>query len=486
MIITKENKNILKKYFNISMLIIYLFYIILKLNIRKTNKIKDEIKLGIALCKLFEEAGHIFIKIGQLLTIRPDLLPLATINELINLRDTVKPFNTELTIPLIETIYKKKINDIFLSFTVKPIAAGSIAQIHDCTLKDNKKVILKLLRPNLKEDTKKIFTTLKIIIKIIYYFYNKKKYITILNILDKIEHILLKEINLENEITNTLKMYENFKYHKFIKIPKIYRKLSNASIIVLEKVNGIAIDDIENLKKNNLNLKKIATKFIEIFFTQVFEYNLFHADLHPGNVWVTKKKNNEFIFTLLDFGLVGNLSIENQKYMASNILAFTNKDYAQIAKLHIDSGSFAKKTTIRKLEKSISSIFEPILDKPLHLIPFKETIKKISTLAKDYKMRVKPEFFLFQKTLLTVEGLSRKIHPNLKILSIIKPILKRWGLKQLKLKNILCMLQPTLLTEKVTTNNKQHKKYYYKKIILFILHITTYILVLSSCILYIN
>lgn len=484
LIMLKKSKNISLKCLKILMLLTYLLYLVLKLNLKKANKTKDEVKLGITLCKLFEELGHIFIKIGQLLTIRPDLLPLTILDELKHLRDTAKPFSTEVTIQLIETIYNKKINDIFLHFNKVPIAAGSIAQIHDCTLKiNNKKVILKLLRPNLEKTTKKIFCVLRLIIKVIYYIFKKKKHTTALNVLGQIEYILLKEINLENEIKNTVKMYNNFKYHKFIKIPKIYTKFSNTNIIVLEKVEGIALDDIENLKKNNLNLKKIATKFVEIFFIQVFEYNLFHADLHPGNIWITKKKNKEFLFTIIDFGLVGQLSKKNQEYMANNILAFINKDYAQIAKLHIESGSFKKKTTIKKLEKSISKIFKPIINKPLYCIPFKETIKKISALTREYKMHIKPEFFLFQKTLLTVEGLSRKLYPNLNMLKVIKPILKIWGLKQIKFKNILNVLQHNITTREIIISNKLYTN---KKVTLYNLYLYIYIILLSGCIIYIN
>lgn len=442
-----------KKYIIIKKITILLFLMFKFKIFANENTLK---KIGITLKELLTNLGHLFTKIGQLLSTRHDVFPEQIINELKKLREYNEPIESSIIIDILEKNYKKKINLIFSNFNKKPLATGSIAQIHEGILKNTKKkIVVKIIKPNIYKKTKVTLYILKLCL--IFFVFLFKTNITknyILKLLDQLEEKLLTEINLNNEIKNAFKLKKNFKHNKYITIPKMYKKLSNKNIIVMDKMYGIPIDSIAILKKHNFNLKKIATLFIEFFFLQVFRDNFFHADLHPGNVWIVKKKNN-FKFIILDFGIMGALTKEDQSYIIKNILAFTTKNYKEVAKLHLTTGFMTEKKYLKDLEKNIKNIFAPIIDKPLQQIPFRITAKKIATLLKKYDMKVKPQFFLFQKTFLTVEGLSRYIYPNLCITPIIKPIAKRWGISNINLIDSFKSLNKKILRS--LTNNKLKK-----------------------------
>lgn len=391
----------------------------LLLYFQKTN-LKNQNLLG-KIIKILFEKDLLLIKLGQLLSIRTDILPKSITVELKKLRENVKPFCEKKAKKIIEQHFKKNITEIFHKFYNTPIAAGSIAQIHKAKTKNNKYVIVKILRPNIKKKIHTIFKFLYTIEKIFFFLTNTKKLYQLIN---QLESTIYLEINFENELKNMKILHKNFRYENIIKIPKLYPKLSTNHIITMEYVKGISIDNIKKLKKHNFNIKKIAVKFIELFFTQTFRDNFFHADLHPGNIWI-KKEKNQFKFIFLDFGIIGKMTKKDQHYMGENIMAFINKDYKKVAKLHIESG-WVPETSIKNLENDIYLIFNPILDKPLHLISFKNLIKKLIYLIKKYKMNFQPQLLLFQKTLITVEGLSRELYPDINIAHIIKPIIQKW------------------------------------------------------------
>ena len=407
------------------LIIIHIFILRLQKK-RKHIKLK---KIGILLKTACEKSGYLFLKFGQLLTTRKDLLSPIIINELKKLQNNVQPFNWEIVEKILQN--NPKIQNAFTIFEKNPIASGSIAQIHKAILKNKKTVIVKILRPHIEEDTKILFTIFIFLGKI--FFLDKQIKFKYIKLLKQLKYTFILELNFENEIRNMEKIRKNFQYENIIKIPKIYYNLSNKNFITMEYVTGIPIDNISELIKNGLNRKKIAIKFVEFFFKQVFRDNFFHADLHPGNIWIKKTKKENFKFILLDFGIINIMTTQDQMYMGENILAFINKDYIKVANLHFRSG-WVPKTSITNLEKDIKKIFDKILYKPLCLVSFKKTMQNLVLLAKKYKMNYQPQLLFFQKTLINVEGLTRELCPNFEIIPIIKPIIQHWLVKT-KIKN---------------------------------------------------
>lgn len=410
-----------------TILIYHLLYYKIK---KKQKKIRQKI-IGKLLKVIFESLGCLFIKIGQLLAIRIDILPKEITHELEKLQDCVKSIDGKLIKNFIETAninLKKEL----IYFEEKPLATGSIAQIHKAILRTKKVVIIKILKPNVLKEIKITFLILNFF-KL--FLFNKKLRHEYINLIQQMQIIINKEINFRTEVLNMEKIKKNFQYDNSIKIPKIYHNLSNEKIITMEFIkNGHSMDDICYKKFPKTFISKITKKLIEIFFIQVFRDNFFHADLHPGNVWIKFYKNNKYKIILLDFGITSSMKYYDQFYMGHNILAFLNKDYKTIGQLHIKS-KWIPKTSIKKITKDIKNIFKDILNKPLYNIHFQNIMKQIILLARKYKMNLQPQFLLFQKTLIVIEGLTRKIYSKTNMIVSIKPIIQEWLLK-IQLKNI--------------------------------------------------
>ncbi len=398
------------------------FILILKIQHKKKDNIYK--KIGIILKNACEKSGYLFLKFGQLLTTRDDIIHEDIINELKELQNKVQPLKKKIIL----NILKKNniIKNSFKAFKEKPIAAGSIAQIHKAILKNGKIVVLKILRPNIKNDTKVLFSILLFLSKLL--FFQKKIKIKYVLLLLQLRKNFLLELNFKKEIKNMEKIRKNLKYENAIKIPKVYYKLSTKNFITMEYVKGIPIDNITKLKKKKLNTEKIAEKFTNLFFKQIFQDNFFHADLHPGNVLIKKINNNKFIFILIDFGIISYMKKKDQYYIIKNFLAFTCKDYKKIAELHITSG-WIPNISVINLEKDIKKIFNKILYLPLKKVLFKETLKNLLALAKKHKMIYQPQLFMFQKTLVNIESITRKLYPNFDILQTIKPIIQHSTIK---------------------------------------------------------
>ena len=373
----------------------------------------------------FQELGSVFIKFGQLLSIRSDILSSDVIYELNNLQDNVLIFNGLESKKIIENSLNKSISNIFISFDLNPFAAASVAQVHNAVMLDGKKVVVKVLRPNIRKDVELDFDLILFISKILELFFYKFYKINLFNIVLDLKKILIDELNLLKEASNLSKMKKNFLNVNYIVIPNIFWAFCSEDVLVMEKLYGIPISKLNNSDFLKSDIKFIVKKFVELFFLQVFRDGYFHADMHPGNIWISYDtfKNPKII--LLDFGIMGNINNFDRNYLGRNILAFTNRNYLEVAKLHIQSGWLPDYIDIIDLEKAICFVFDPIFNLPLKKISFRKTVFGLIGIAKYFDMKVQSKLFLFQKTLITVEGLSRFLYPNLDIWKIVKTLLEK-------------------------------------------------------------
>ena len=385
---------------------------------------------------LFEELGPIFIKFGQIISTRKDLLSDSIAAELSKLQDHVKPFPGNDAIRIIENDLGQNIKDVFPVFNSVPIASASIAQVHEAKLKNNENVIVKVVRPNIAEQIKKDLLLMKRTASYFDSLSEDFKRMHLIEIVNDYERIIFDELDLVKEARNAKRIKKNFENSTLLHIPEIYWNLTTKNVLVMERVFAISINNKEELKKSKINFEKIATKALELFFIQVFEHNFFHADMHPGNIFIRKQKN-EIQFILVDFGIMGSLSEFDKKYLAENFVAFFNRDYEKVARLHVECEWIPKNTDIAQLEQAIRENCEPMLDRPIKDISVSDIITGLFVTARRFKLEVQPQLILMQKTLLYTEALGREFNPELDLWKTSKPILEKWMKKQKGLSSIL-------------------------------------------------
>ncbi len=383
----------------------------------------------VKLRKFFEDLGPIFIKLGQMISTRKDLLPEVVAFELSKLQDKVKPFSGNESIKIIEKDLNQKLNNVFLNFDLEPIASASIAQVHSAQLKDGNEVIVKVVRPEIEKKITKDILLMKRIASYLDSLSEDFRRMHLKEIVSDYEAIIFDELNLIKEATNAKKMKQNFKSSKLLYIPKIYWNYVTKNILVMERTFAIPINNKEALINNNISFEDIAKKSVELFFIQVFEHNFFHADMHPGNIFI-QKNEQDIQFVLVDFGIVGSLSEFDKRYLAENFVAFFNRDYAKVARLHVESEWVPKDTNITQLESAIRDNCESMLDRPLKDVSLSEIIIGLFDTARRFKLEVQPQLILMQKTLLYTEGLGREFYPELDLWKTSKPILEKWMKKQ--------------------------------------------------------
>ncbi|MBH44708.1 MAG: 2-polyprenylphenol 6-hydroxylase [Gammaproteobacteria bacterium] len=384
---------------------------------------------AIKLRSFFEDLGPIFIKLGQMVSTRKDLLPETVAFELSKLQDKVKPFPGNESIKVIENDLDKKLTDIFSDFDFNPIASASIAQVHSAQLLDGSDVIVKVVRPGIEKRIKKDILLMKRIASYLDSLSEDFHRMHLNEIVSDYEAIIYDELDLIKEATNAKQMKQNFVNSNLLYIPEIYWKYVTKNILVMERTYAIPINNKNELIKNNINFEEIARKSVELFFIQVFEHNFFHADMHPGNIFIQKNKKN-IQFVLVDFGIVGSLSEFDKRYLAENFVAFFNRDYAKVARLHVECEWVPKDTNISKLESAIRDNCESMLDRPLKDVSLSEIIIGLFDTARRFKLEVQPQLILMQKTLLYTEGLGREFFPELDLWKTSKPILEKWMKKQ--------------------------------------------------------
>ena len=388
-----------------------------------SNKVPRGERLRLAL----EELGPIFVKFGQLLSTRRDLLPDDIADSLAKLQDQVAPFSNAQALSLIKEAYgEENISQFFSRIDEDPLASASIAQVHAGQLIDGSEVILKLVRPNIENTIKHDVGLLYTIAGLAERFWSEGKRLRPTAVVAELEKNLLDELDMLREASSASQLKRNFEDTDILYIPDINWSLTKSKLLVQERVYGIPIGDIDALKAKNVNLARLAEIGVEIFFTQIFKHSFFHADMHPGNIMVDATDPDNPKYIAIDFGIMGTLAPDDQRYLADNFLAFFNHDYRRVAELHIQSGWVPAETRLDEFEAAIRSVCEPIFAKPLKEISFGQLLLRLFQTARRFNMEVQPQLVLLQKTLLNIEGLGRQLYPDLDLWQTAKPILEQW------------------------------------------------------------
>lgn len=398
---------------------------------------KTPLRRGVALRNTLIELGPIFVKFGQALSTRPDILPPDIALELSELQDNVPPFSSEEALKIIEAAFGQSAFDLFAAFDKTPLASASMAQVHAATLKTGEDVVVKLLRPRMR---KKIEQDISLLYRIAYLatrYWADSRRLKPIEIVREFEQQLLDELNLHREAANGAQLRRNFNDSPLLYVPMIYWDYVRHNVLVMERIYGIPITDIPTLLDNQIDLKKLAERGLEIFFTQVFRDCFFHADMHPGNIFVSYQHPHAPQYICVDFGIIGTLNDEDKRYLAENLLAFFNRDYRRVAQLHVESGWVARDTRIDAFESAIRTVCEPIFERPLKDISFAMLVLHLFEVARRFNMEVQPQLVLLQKTLLAIEGLGRQLYPELDLWATAKPFLEKWVREQIGPKALL-------------------------------------------------
>lgn len=373
-----------------------------------------------------EMLGPIFVKFGQALSTRPDLLAPELAKELAKLQDKVKAFPCEEAVGVIEAAFSESVDTVFEHFDQEVLASASIAQVHTATLPTGEPVVVKVVRPGIEQVIRCDLAAMRFLAKLVTFIVSDFQRLRLPELVDEFAHTLTDELDLRQEAANATKLRANFPNSESIYVPKIYWNLVRQNVMVMERIYATPISDLQTLTSLGVDMEKLAARGVEIFFTQVFQHQYFHADMHPGNIFVDISDPKNPQYKAVDFGIMGSLSREDQYYLAENFLAFFNRDYYRVAKLHIDSGWVPSYVKVHELEAAVRKVGEPIFGKPLDEISFGEFLITLVQVARRFDMIVQPQLLLLQKTVLNVEGLGRVLYPKLDLWATAKPILETW------------------------------------------------------------
>ena len=373
-----------------------------------------------------EELGPIFIKFGQLLSTRPDLLPADIVSELSYLQDNVTPFDPQTFYQLVDSAFDQPMDTVFAHLDKEPLASASIAQVHGGRLHDGREVVVKVIRPDIETTIDKDTRLLLWIARLLEYWFDAGKRLRPVEIVEDYRQTILDELDLQREAANGSLLRRNFADSPLLYVPEVYWEYSNRQLLVMERIFGVSVSDIQTLKSRGTDIKSLAERGVEIFFTQVFVHNFFHADMHPGNIFVNCNNPSEPQYIAVDTAIVGSLTREDQYYLARNLLAMFRRDYRQVAELHVQSGWVPKDTRVNEFEAAIRTVCEPIFERPLVEISFSNALITLFKTAQRFNMVVQPQLVLLQKTLLNIEGLGRQLYPQLDLWQTAHPFLERW------------------------------------------------------------
>ena len=377
------------------------------------------------------ELGPIYIKLGQMLSTRRDLVPPDIADELAKLQDQVEPFSSEEAKLIIEKQLGADIEQVFSAFSKEPLASASIAQVHEATLKSGEAVVVKVLRPNIRRKIRRDLDMMHELASWAEKYSSEARRLRIKEVVKEYDATLEREVDLRIEAANTSHLRHNFKASELLYVPKVYWDFTRTKVFVMEKISGIPIGDVERLKADGVNMKALADRGVEIFFTQVFRDSFFHADMHPGNIFVDTSDPEKPQYIAIDCGIMGTLDEDDKRYLAHNFLAFFDRDYKRIAELHVESGWIDDDVSIPEFESAIRAACEPIFGKALAEISFGHFLIQLFQTARRFNMQVQPQLVLLQKTLLYVEGLGRQLYPELDLWETAQPYLKRWLREQI-------------------------------------------------------
>jgi len=378
------------------------------------------------------ELGPIFVKFGQALSTRRDLLPADIADELARLQDRVPPFPGALARASLEATYGLPLEQVFGSFEDTPMAAASIAQVHAATLKDGREVVVKVLRPGMRERIDLDLQVLHTLASLAQRWWPDARRLRPVEVVEEYDRTIVDELDLLREAANASQLRRNFAGSPLLYVPEPHWDLCRTDVLVLERIHGVQIGNIEELRARGTDFKRLAENGVEILFTQVFRHNFFHADMHPGNIFVLVEDPARPRYAAVDFGIVGTLSLRDQRYLAENFLAVFERDYRRVAELHIESGWVPAGTRVQEMESAIRTICEPIFDRPLNEISFGTVLLRLFAALRRFDGEIQPQLILLQKTLFNVEGLGRQLYPQLDIWRTATPVLRAWMRDRLK------------------------------------------------------
>lgn len=378
-----------------------------------------------------EELGPIFIKFGQLLSTRRDMVPEDIADELASLQDDVPPFDEQEAKALIEAALGDSIANLFADFTASPLASASVAQVHAATLKSGEEVVIKVIRPGIDKIINQDIALLTSIATFVENNIDQGKRLRAVEVVQDYDYIIHDELNLMSEGANTTQLARNFENSDLLYVPKVYWDYCRTNVLVMERIYGIPVSQIEEIKAAGIDLKTLAETGVEIFFTQVFNHSFFHADMHPGNVYVSREHPEKPQYIALDCAIIGTLSRSDQHYLAKNLLAIFKRDYRKVAELHVECGWVPPDTPVNAFEATMRSVCEPIFQKPLKDISFGLLLLQLFRTASRFNMEVQPSLVLLQKTLLNIEGLGKQLYPDLDLWDNALPFLEKWQQERL-------------------------------------------------------
>ena len=398
---------------------------------------KPKAPIGERIRKALEDLGPIFIKLGQMLSTRRDLVPPHIVDELAKLQDSVPPFSSDEARAIIEESLGQPVAEVFKHFEHQPLASASIAQVHAATLWDGKEVIVKVVRPSIAKVIRKDVALLYLIASLAERFWKHGKRLRPVEVIQEYEKTIVDELDLVREAANASQLRRNFENSPDLYVPEIYWDYCRRDVIVMERIYGLPIGEVDTLKAMGVDMQRLSERGVEIFFSQVFRHNFFHADMHPGNIFVDTSNLADAKYLAVDFGIMGTLSPDDQRYLAENFHAFFERDYKRVAELHIESGWVPAGTRIEEFEAAIRTVCEPIFQKPIAEISFGNLLLSLFQTAQRFDMEVQPQLILLQKTMLNIEGLGRQLYPDLDLWVTAKPFIQRWMDEQVGVRALL-------------------------------------------------
>jgi ubiquinone biosynthesis protein len=385
---------------------------------------------GVRIREALQELGPIYVKFGQSVSTRQDLLAPDIGVELAKLQDEVPPFPPAQALAQVEHAFGRAASSVFTEFDEHALAAASIAQVHAARLPTGEDVVVKILRPQVREQVERDIEVLYALARLVGRFWKESWRLRPVELVAEYEKTILNELDLLREAANAAQLRRNFENDPKIYVPEVYWDYCRANVMVLERIHGIPIDDITALKAAHVNIPRLAANGVAIFFTQVFRDNFFHADMHPGNIFVDPSDPEHPKYCAVDFGIVGTLTDSDRRYLAENFLAFFERDYHRVAQLHVDSRWVPPGTRVDEFESAIRSVCEPVFAKPLKDISFGTVLLRLFQTARQFDMEVQPQLMLLQKTLVQIEGLGRMLYPELDLWQTALPVLKGWVREQ--------------------------------------------------------
>ena len=373
-----------------------------------------------------QELGPIYVKFGQSVSTRQDILPDDVGAELSKLQDRMPPFSGAEALAQVERFYGRPAHEVFAEFDSEALAAASIAQVHAARLPGGEDVVVKLLRPGVRAQIERDLEVLYALAGLAKRYWKDARRLRPVEVVAEYEKTILNELDLMREAANASQLKRNFHGSDLLYVPEIYWDFCRAGVMVQERIYGVPISELDTLRRAGANIPKLAANGVEIFFTQCFRDNFFHADMHPGNIFVDITDPENPKYAAVDFGIVGTLDERDRRYLAENFLAFFERDYHRVARLHIDSGWVPPGTRVDELESAVRTVCEPIFDKPLKDISFGQVLVRLFSIARSFDMEIQPQLVLLQKTLLNIEGLGRQLYPELDLWQTGQPVLREW------------------------------------------------------------